>query len=586
MNATDAPHTLLAPLPDGYIPAQPFWTIQQLKAFIKILPLPRSCLFMDPRTGKSKPIVDKTCFYFERKSHPLHVTGLLVISYPNGVHRSWVTDIFPEYMPRRVKWKGLVWRADKCRQNGFKQALEAICATPDLALFSVNVESVGSDECRKAIGKFLSRRKRVFVVFDESSALVNSTALRSRTMASIGTGPVSQFVIQKAILDGTPVDKNGPLDYWSQVGWMGHDILGYPNEIEFRKRFAEIKTFGTKVFWSKVKEIREKMIEQGFDKDKAEEIAQRHAKRQIVEVDGVRRRVRRGRDWWEDVARDIDNRPKYRNMEEIWAKLDPISYRATFEECFPDAAKHVYQKRYFQLSEKQRTVYDDLRKRYRAQLDNEEIVADHPLTRLLRCQQITSNYYPDHTAIEIHEDCIGMGCPGCDNSGTIEKEVPLRPIDPDNNPRLAALAEELRYGKPTIVWARFVADVDSIMELAKRLGIAACRYDGQTGPDEKADAKDGFQSGKYDLIAGNEGSMSRGLPLWRGMLMVGYSNTFSFRTRRQIEDRSRHGAKKSATAVVDLVAEETVDDLSIIPALRTGMDVSTWIMRDQKRDWI
>lgn len=583
LNQAD-PHAMFdfknAPLPDGYLPKQPFWTLQQRECFEKLLDKRRSFLELEPRCGKSKCIVDKTCFYFERKSNPLHVNGLLVISFPNGVHRGWVTDAFPENVPDRIKWLGLIWRADKCRQVSFQKDLEAVCNFKGLALLSINVESLSSMETKKAIGKFLSTRKRVFVVFDESSALVNSDALRAKVMRNIGQGAVSQFVVMMADLDGTPVDKKGPFDYWSQVGWMGDDLLGYPNEVEFKKHFAVFQTFGRSPFWAQVKEIKTKLIKEGVVKPEfLDEAAIRLAK-------GNRKELKRGRDWWVDVAQDESGNLQYRNMEELWKKLEPITYRATFEKCFPDAKRHIYSPRYFELTEKQRTAYDELKKKYITQVDDLTIKAEHPLTRMLRCQQITSNYYPAQESIELHLSCGGLGCDACEGTGTIETEIPMKVIDPDRNPRMEALQEELKAGKPAVLWCRFTQDVDSCLELAKRMGINACRYDGKANHDQKADARDGFQSGKYDVIAGNEMSLSRGIPLWRAPLMVAVSNMFSYRTRKQVEDRSRHGAKNTATAIVDLIANDTVDDLSILPALRQGHDVSTFVLQDDHREWI
>ncbi len=288
------------------------------------------------------------------------------------------------------------------------------------------------------------------------------------------------------------------------------------------------------------------------------------------------------------MAKDITTGlPKYRNMDEIWAKLDPISYRATFAECFPNSARKVYQKRYFQLSKEQRRVYTDLQKEYAATLvDGTEIRGEHPLTRQLRAQQVTSNYYPEQKKLSLHEPCAGEGCEGCGDAGIVEFTVPMKVIDPDNNPRLDALGFELKLGRPAVVWCRFRQDVDACIGLAKKLGCSPCRYDGAAGYDEKADSREGFQSGKYGTIIGNEMSLSRGIPLWRGSLMVGYSNMFSYRTRRQIEERCEYGPKTVGTEVVDIVGEDSVDDKSIIPALRAGYDVATWVLRDPKGEWI
>ena len=570
------------PLPDGYVPARPFWTRQQYECFLKSLPHARFNKWMEPRTGKSEPTVAKACYYYERKSHPLHIVGVLIIAFPNGVHRNWITESVPLAVPQRIRWMGVIWRSDKCRQVSFKRQLNDLYRFKGLRFLAVNVEALPGEDCRKAIGAFMQACGSVMVVMDESSCIAHGDALRAQIMANIGRA--RQYVRIMENLDGTPVDKNGPLDYWSQVGWMGHDILGYPNEKEFRKRFAVIETKGVSTFWARVAMIREEKVKRGIDRELAQEQAIAKAK---GEKQGGRSVHKRGRDWWTELKTDRGTgMPVFRNMDEIWRKLDGISYRATFAECFPDAQQHIYQKRFFQLTPKQRKVYDDLQQQYIAHADEVEIKAEHPLTRKLRCQQVTSNYYPGGDMLELCERCDGNGCEACDWTGVYEKDIPLKIIDDATNPRIDALELELRYGKPCVVWCRFRQDVDFVLELALHLGISACRYDGAANQDQKADSREGFQAGRYDLIVGNELSLSRGVPLHRAEVMVGYSNMFSFRTRRQVEERASHGSKKTATAIVDLVAEQTVDDEDIIPALRSGMDVSTWVMRDAKRTWI
>lgn len=580
-------------LPDGYEPKQDFWTAQQRECFVKLLPHARTALFMEPRCGKSKPIVDKACFYYERPSHPLHITGVLVIAFPNGVHHGWIKDAFPENVPARLPWAGVVWNSQKAKTKESRAAFADLIAFRGLAVLAVNVEATSSDTACRAIDIFLRKRGRVFVVYDESSCLAHSNAERSRVAHSIGRRPE---VIMKAILDGTPVDKNGPMDYFSQIGWMGRDLLGCETETEFRNRHAEIVTRGGKIFWGKVASITKELANTSLGAKLPREerlalirdVAVRRAKGEVVvDEKGVKRPIKKGRDWWTEVAKGDDGLPKFRNMDELWKKLDPITYRATFAQCFPGSPRPVYQKRRFELTDEQRRVYDDIDEQFAATLrDGHEINAEHALTRQLRLQQVTSNYYPEQTKIELHAACDGNGCEACDYTGAIESIEPLRLIDHNRNPRLEALAEEIRSGKPVVIWARFRPDVDAVFALCDQLGLNPCRYDGSVSDEGKVDSKEGFQSGKYGAIVGNQVSMSRGIPLYRAELMVGYSNLFSFRTRRQVEERSEHGSKKFATQLVDLVANDTVDDLSIIPALRAGMDVSTFILRDQKREWI
>lgn len=551
-----------------------FWTVQQRDTFDRSYDKPRFAIFHEPRCGKSKIIVDTCCYHWHVKDSPLHVTGCLIVAWPNGGHYGWVLDAFPESFTG--KWKGFMWDADSLNTNKGREEFEAFLKFDDFKVFAVGADSLKSEKTQKAIGRFMVACGRIMAVGDESSFMVEEKALRTKVMQSISHGPkAKQYVVMRRILDGTPVDRAGPLDYYSQVGFLGFDVLGYPNPVEFRNHYAEIKIGGRGEFWAAVKELRAN-YEKNYSPEIAQEIALREAKKKF----------KRG-DWWEAVAEDDDGRPVFRNMDELWGKLDPISSRETFAGCFPNAPRPTYDKVEFDLTPEQRRVYDQLAEEYRADLaDGSEIEASHHLARMLRLQQVASNYYPEHDKIHLHADCMGMGCEGCDDTGIVESKVPLRLIDAKRNPRLDALAERLKQDKPIIVWARFKQDVDLIMELCESLGRKAVQYDGRVKSRAKLQNRIDFQDGHADTFVANQAAASRAIPLFRAQEHCVVSNIYSFRTRRQMEERAEHGRKTTSTALWDLVAKDTVDDLAILPALRTGMDVSTFVLKDAKRSWI
>jgi len=518
-----------------YIPKIPFWTPQQAECFARSRDQRIAAIFMEPRCGKSKPIVDTACYHYERPESPLHVTGLLIVAWPQGVHRGWITDACAENIPDRIPWKGFIWRSAKDNQVGYKTEFNELCEFKGLAVLAINAEALPSEITRKAIGKFLKAR-RTMLVADESSFMMTPGARRTRIMLNAGLKP---NVIMKRILDGTPASE-GPFDLYGQIGFLDKGVFGFNTFTEFKNHFAE---------W---------------------EIRVNHAQGMSYPA----------------VKEDKDGHKIYRNLDELQAKLAPISYRATFAECF-NTPRKVYQKRYFDLTVEQRRVYNDLRDEYRAELKTGEgITATHVLTRMLRLQQVSSNYFPAQDTVALHEACNGEGCEGCKDLGVIETRRPAKVIDPENNPRLEALKEELRPGNAMIVWARFRQDVTDCMVLADGMGLKPVRYDGEVDDEAKAAAKDDFQAGRAGVIVGNQQSLGRGIPLWRAYGHVFYSNSFSLRQRIQAEDRAEIKHRTVGTSVVDLVAEDTLDDLVIIPALRDKLDVAALIQRDPRRQWI
>lgn len=546
---------------NGYRLKRPFWQKYQKRAFDRSFDSKLFAIWHEPRCGKSDVVSNTACYQYQKGM----LRGILIIVWPAGGQIGWVNDCFPA--TATVPWEGMYWDSSKSSNREFKFRFKRLCAADGLAVLAVNGEALVSANCREHIGRFLHDRKMNMAVGDEISAIANSSTRRNEVMQSIATNP---FVVMKRVLDGTPVDKKGPLDYYTEVGFLDFNILGYPNETEFKAHYASFKTRGRAPFWSTVSHLKEK----GFTQTAAEDAA----KNNLI-VDGKRRRAVRGRDWWPELI-------GFKNVDELQRRMDPVSDRCTYRQAFPHSKVPIFTKRYFELTAEQRRVYDAIDREHKATLsDGSEISISHHLTRTLRLQQVASNYYPDNKHAVLHEKCGGEGCEECD-AGVVETELPPRIIDEKSNPRLDALRFELQEGKPSTVWTRFRPDAESAYALAESLGARVCRYDGSVGQAAKLANREGFQAGKFDVIVGNWASMSRAIPLHRAEKQIAYNNQFSFRFRVQGEQRSEHGSKTFATSWIDIVGVDTIDDQQIIPALRSGMDVSAFILKDERREWI
>jgi len=569
---------------NGYKPKIPFWHQYQLRAFERSCDLPRFSLFHSPRVGKSKIVVDSCCYQFQRPDSPLHIRGAIIVVFPAGAHHVWSRDAWPENAT--VPWRALAWDSAKVKNKSFQHAFRELCDYKGFSVLAINIEALISETCREHIGRFAQARKLIMVVGDEISSISNSDTRRSRVMMNIGKLP---HIRMWRILDGTPVGKLGPLDYFTEYGFMSPDILGYPNEVEFQHHYAMIETKGRALFWLEVNRLRKQAEKEGYADPAG--WAQRIAKRGSIVTDpdsNKRRPLSPGRDFWTAIKQDEEGNPIFKNMDELRRRIDPITDRCTFPQAFPNWKQPVFAKRYFELTKEQRRVYDEVEKEHRTILhDDTEVIASHHLVRVLRLQQIASNYFPDTKILRLHEACEGLGCEHCDDSGVIEEEVPLRFIDPKCNPRMDALREELKEGKPSILWVRFKQDGEQAMAAATEAGMNPVRYFGTMTNQQKLDAYDAFQVKKTaGCIVANWTRGARAIRLDAADKMIVITNQWSFRTRVQGENRTEHGAKKYATSIVDIIGLDTVDDQLILPALRTGQNVSDFVLQDAVRKWI
>lgn len=245
----------------------------------------------------------------------------------------------------------------------------------------------------------------------------------------------------------------------------------------------------------------------------------------------------------------------YQNLDELAQLIEGHSFRVLKSECL-DLPPKVYKRWPIELGPEQRRVYDDLRKEYIAQFEQEEIVEELAITRLMRLQQIACNWWPGA------EDGV------------------LRPIETPN-PRLQALQTILEnvIGK-VIIWARFRSDLEMI---TRTLGKQVVPYYGGISSDARAASYRRFQEDdSVQYFVGNPRSAGRSLTLTAASTVVYYSNMFDLEFRLQSEDRAhRIGQVGDSVVYYDIDAVRTVDQ-NIIKALRSHKNVSDMVMKDPR----
>ena len=295
----------------------------------------------------------------------------------------------------------------------------------------------------------------------------------------------------RRILTGTPVTK-GPEDVYSQFKFLDPNILGYDSFYSFRARYC---------------------VMGGFDN------------REIV---------------------------SYQNIDELTKNIEGHSFRVLKKDCL-DLPKKIYQRYAIKLTSDQQKIYKDLQKEYIAELEGKTVSAPEAITRFLRLQQITCNWFPT-------EDGIQM-------------------INADN-PRLSALISILgEIQSKVIIWARFKADIRAI---GQALGESAVSYYGDIPTDERETAVDRFQNDpKIKYFIGQPQSGGIGLTLTAADYAIYYSNSFDLETRLQSEDRChRIGTTKNVT-YIDIEAKGTIDS-KIIEALRDKKNLADAITKDPR----
>lgn len=526
-------------IPSDYLPKTTPW-VHQAEAFAISADLPNYAYFFEQRCGKTKPVIDKTAYQFERGE----IDALLVVALPSGVHRNWITDEVPAHLPDRIPRMCVAWDSRRAgtkkdskgrvipRHKGYAEALESLIRFPGLSILTANGEALRTRAFDDFMKRFL-RARRIHLVGDETTLIMKS---KSTDMASaMRAYRKHPSVLFAAIMDGTPVGE-GPFDLFSQFLFLSPAILGYTSFFAFKQRYAS---------WTK---------DYRWDEAKQERVEY-----PVLEA--------------------------YQNLDELYEKIRPVSYRITRKEAFPFMPDQVVVPVRFELSDEQVRVHDRLAEEYEAELrDGTRVTAAMVLTRQLRLQQVASNFWPSVRTPTLCGLCSGDGCEACDMVGAVVVETEAKVIDPRHDPRLEALDDQLsRTREPFIVWCRFTRDVDAAMEACIRRGINTVRYDGKVTPDCKAANKAAFQSGQADALVGNPTSGGRGLTLKRARTVYNYSHFFSLLVYLQGNDRGEDTSldvrkEHRGTCVVNLLAVGTVDE-DIDEAHRAKASVADVILK-------
>jgi len=456
-------------------------------------------LFWEQGTGKTKAIIDTAAYLWEQDE-----IDTVVIVAPNGVHRNWITDEIPVHWPKRHARDVamMFWESKKSGTVKHKAEVGRVLEHDGLRIVAMNYEAMRTKLGEKALKKLFVDHE-VLLVFDESHYLKSPGALRSMRAHAL-----AKRAKYKRILTGTPI-ANSPFDAYSQLKCL--DDRYWKD-----KGFSVFSTFKTHF--------------------------------------GIFQKFTNGQ-----TGQQFETIVGYRNLDELKAMIDPITDRVTKDDVL-DLPPKLYQKRYFEMTAEQRSVYKQVKEQAIAFLDSgDTITTPLALVQLLRLQQITCGFVPT-------------------DDGDLEEFDGV-------NPRLDLLEEICDgLGHKAIIWARFRRDIDLIMQ---RLGDKAVRYDGQTTDDERSEAKARFQDPEdpIQFFVGNPAAGATGLTLHQARTVIYASNSFKLTDRLQSEDRAHRIGQEHPVAYIDLIAPGTVDE-HIVRALRDKDEISTVLTGDKLRDWI
>lgn len=491
--------------------------------------LPWWAWFWEQGLGKSKQMIDTAAHLYRSGK----ISRVLVVA-PNGVHANFLKQEVPPHMPDDVPYHGMTYYTKRSKTVKHGIDLKRVCNVQrdELQILVMSYDACCTKAGLAAAQVFL-RERPTLMILDESSLIKAPRSERSKAAHTLG-----KMATYRRIADGTAVAEN-PFDIYSQLLFLDPNFW---RQYGLSSYFVFTTMFG--VF--------------------------------------VRRKAAAGHQY--------DDLIKYQNLDYLQKIIKSVSSRYLKEECL-DIPPKMYKKLTFELTTKQRQVYEDLKANLRTELENDvDMTATTALTRLLRLQQIGSGFAVGHEKIDVGgaeapttpEEAMERLLKLMETPDPRRVEVDL--VTPEENPRLQLLLSYLEtVHHKAIVWCRFTHDVDLV---TRALGDRCMRYDGSTSDKDRESTLDRFRdpSGPQFMCV-NLLTLSRGVTLVIAKTVIYYTNDFRLINRLQSEDRVHRIGQDASTMFVDLVAEDTVDE-HIVKTLRNKFDIAAMVNGDTLREWI
>lgn len=253
----------------------------------------------------------------------------------------------------------------------------------------------------------------------------------------------------------------------------------------------------------------------------------------------------------------------YVNQNELMNKISPHTIVITKEEMM-DLPPKVYEPMYVDPNPSQKKALNELGDPFlmATEVDGHVLQVETILERMTRYQQIVGGHFPWKE----------------DGKSQIMRF-------PGKNPKMTVMMEaieELQDRDKVIIWARFIPEIEWIIEeLESRWPDSVIPYYGATPKEERKLALLRFQDPNGPrFFVSNPAMGGMGLTLTRSSYTIYYSNTFSLEDRLQSEDRNhRKGQDANKVTYLDIMMKHNIDR-AMVNALRHKKEIADWVQEE------
>ena len=329
------------------------------------------------------------------------------------------------------------------------------------------------------------------IVCDESQRIKNPTGRQSKCLHRLGDR--AQY---KLCLTGTPV-QNKPLDFWSQYRFLNPQVFG-TSYFRFKNRYAVMGGM--------------------------------YVNGKPVQVVG------------------------YKNLDELTKHAYTCAMRVRKADCLDLPAK-TFETRYVQMSDNERSLYDQMRRDSIAFIGDTVVTAQIVLTRLLILQRLTGGFMrPDES-----EQSIQVG---------YSKLTALQEV----------IEDCLDAEKKVVVFVRFTDEFNAVCAMLEDARVGYASISGATALKNRGFEVEKFQSDpRCPVFVGQIEAAGTGITLTAASVAVFYSPTWNYATYQQAQDRIHRIGQQDECHYIHLICPGTVDE-DVMRALADKKDLADLVV--------
>lgn len=261
----------------------------------------------------------------------------------------------------------------------------------------------------------------------------------------------------------------------------------------------------------------------------------------------------------------------YQNMEELIELTKPYVHQVRYTDVFKSPPA-VFEERTVELTKEQRAIYKSIKKDGSIRSDGDiKLVVQNVLEKMLRLQEVCGGFWAER---------LETGEFTTDPTTMIRKpkfKYKHYPV-PGKNPKIDCLIDVLTrefVGEQGIVWAIHRDELQLIADSLAPHGGVRQLHGGVSEEDRDALDRD-FRAGRFQWIVANPQTGARGYTFDAATVMVNFTYSHNFIDRAQSMERATSGKKTKPVMVVDIVAENTVEE-GVLEALTMKKNVGEFV---------